>query len=176
MRPKERIPIFIKHINIRKLIVDWFANEKIPCFSMNNAIKEITTKILYLTQYWNDNPDQRFSQVLVNTGVLPNIPGNWYYDEDTTLLIEQGCEPRKVMLWGTRFKKNGELRSKPRWDPIKDLSSSHIEAILNDVKIGKYNLPDKYLSVFRNELVYRAQQCLKRKEITKSIIKNTKSF
>ena len=158
MRPKERIPIFIKYINIRKLIVGWFANEKIPCFSMNKAIKEITTKILYLKQYWDDNPDLRFSQVLVSTGVLPNIAGTWYYDEELAILLNQGCKIREVMLWGRNKDEKGDRLLKTEWILLQDMSDDHIKAILDDVKTKKYKLGDQYLTMFRDELVYRAKK------------------
>ena len=157
MRPKERIPIFIKHVNIRKLIVDWFANEKIPCFSMTKAITEITTKMLYLTQYWNDNSYLRFSQVLVNTGVLPNIAGTWYNDEELDILLKQGCKVRDVMLWGKNYDKDMNKLFETEWILLKDMSDNHIKAILDDVKLKKYKLGEQYITVFRDELVYRAQ-------------------
>ena len=152
MRPKERIPIFIRHVNIRQLITEWFKNMKIPTFSMNKAIKEITTKILYLTQYWQDNPNLRFSEVLVNTGLLPTIPGTWYYEEDHDILIKQGCYPRDITLWGRNFNKEGNRLPKTEWILIKDLSTNHIENILISEFI---HLNDKYKKYFQYELKFR---------------------
>ena len=37
-----------------------------------------------LTAVWKKNPDWRLTQLLVNTGVVPNTPGAWYYTEDDT--------------------------------------------------------------------------------------------
>jgi uncharacterized protein YihD (DUF1040 family) len=37
----------------------------------------------YLREVWEDNPDWRLTQLLVNTGVVPNFPGTWYYYEDS---------------------------------------------------------------------------------------------
>ena len=31
---------------------------------------------------WTKNQDWRLTQVLVNTGIIPNFPGFWYYLED----------------------------------------------------------------------------------------------
>ena len=154
MRPKERIPIFIKHVNIRQLITDWFKNQKLPNLSMSKVIKEITTKILYLTQYWQDNPDLRFSQVLINTGLLPNIPGTWFYETDTEILIKQGCQPRDIILWGKNFDKEGNRLPKTEWILIKDLPTDHIKNIL----ISEFHYLDPPLTqCFENELELRKE-------------------
>ena len=161
MRPKERIPIFIKHVNIEKLITDWFANTKIPSFEIKAAIKRITTSILYLTQYWQDNPDLRFSQILVNTGYLPNIPGTWYYESNNHILIKQGCKPRNVILWGNVFDKEGNRLPKPKWILIRDLTTDHIEAILISEKL---HLNPVLIRYFMDELEYRKKATVQLKK------------
>jgi len=84
--PESIIAIFIREVNIQDLIVRWFANEKILGFSMNKTIKEITDNILKITQYWYDNNNLRFSQVLVIMGYIPLMPGDWYLETDLDIL------------------------------------------------------------------------------------------
>ena len=40
----------------------------------------------FLEETWKANPDWRLTQLLVNTAVIPNFPGHWYYAEDDELL------------------------------------------------------------------------------------------
>lgn len=35
-----------------------------------------------IEKFWLENPDLRFTQVLVNMNIIPNFPGMWYYKED----------------------------------------------------------------------------------------------
>lgn len=157
MRPKERIPIFIQNINIKKLITEWFKDQK--TINITKTTSLITRDIHVIIQYWLDNPNLRFSQVLINMGYIPNIPGMWYYESNNDILVKQGCKPRNVILWGNVFDKKGNRLPKPKWILIKDLTTDHIEAILisnllrlnptlikyftDELELRKTNLPTK---------------------------------
>ena len=38
---------------------------------------------------WLENPDLRFTQVLICTGIIPNFPGMWYYREEEDIIKNQ---------------------------------------------------------------------------------------
>lgn len=35
-----------------------------------------------IEEFWLENPDLRFTQILVNLKIIPNFHGMWYYKED----------------------------------------------------------------------------------------------
>lgn len=85
MRSIERIEKFINTIDIGNLIYHiWKINDQISIDRLNFLYnkKEVLT-------FWKDNPDLRFSQVLINLGLIPNVPGFWYYMEDDVILEKQ---------------------------------------------------------------------------------------
>lgn len=150
MRPANRIPIYINLL--RSKIGEEISLNSIFEFS---KINEIDIKLCFseknlneLETIWKQNPDLRFSQLLVNTGFISNFPGLWYYTEDDKIMLKFGFEPREVLLWGT-FGKNGDQQLK--YKLIKDLDIDHIEAILKNVKV----ISEKYKKAFENELKYR---------------------
>jgi len=148
MRPKERIDVFLGNVDLHKLIVEKWGFEESQYQSVESSRNEIRT-------IWLQDQDLRFSQVLVNNDWLPNKPGFWYYDEETSVLLEQGVEPRNCLLWGT-YGKNPNV-----WDPdlapkyklIKTLSDDHIQAILDTQK----QISDLYRETFEKELKLRKE-------------------
>ena len=59
MRPKERIPIFLELVDLKKLSKRWELNNEIQLLPMG------------LEEEWSKVPDQRFGQFLINSGLLP---------------------------------------------------------------------------------------------------------
>ena len=94
MRPTERIPIVLKLINWYDFFKALGIAEEAEiekwgdyCISKHNEIYD----------YWIAHPDERLTQVLVNSGIIDNIPGMWYYKEETEYLIEeQGVPPEAI--------------------------------------------------------------------------------
>lgn len=84
MRNIERIDKFLEKVtrnNLEKIINDIFK------LNIDNKHLDLIYRELdYVKRIWKDNPDWRFSQVLVNTWLLPNIPGFWYYMEEDEIL------------------------------------------------------------------------------------------
>lgn len=58
---------------------------------------------------------------------------------------------RQHMFWGKNFDKDGNQLPKTQYTPIKDMSSSHILAILTNIK----GISPLYKETFENELKYR---------------------
>lgn len=149
MRPKERIKPFLEKVNWEKMIEYLFPD-------LDEGVKEeflvkIFTNLQGIKTVWNINPDLRITQVLVNTDTIPNLPGFWYYREDEDILINQGYEPREVLLWGNNYDKDMNRLPKTKWILIKDLDTDHIEAILD----GKYTRSSLYIKAFQDELKLR---------------------
>lgn len=153
MRAKERIPIFLKFLfeenNVTILIKEIYKLELEE--SIYRVVSDIYDAKTYIEDCWMNNPDWRFSQVLVNLYHLPNISGFWYYIEEDEILEKLGMEPREYLLWGQNYDKNMNLLPSTIYKPIKDLETDHIQAILD----GEYTKNPKYIKCFEEELKLR---------------------
>jgi len=101
-----------------------------------------------------ENYDQRFGQMLINLGLIEDALPIWV-DEDLKILLDQGCPPRDVVLWGSIYDKNGNQLPSIKYRLVRDMETSHINAILKDIKDKKYALPKAYIEIFENEIEYR---------------------
>jgi len=151
MRPKERINVFLDNMDLPKVLNVYFPN-------VTEEIKKEFAASIYpalgrLQKEWNENPDWRFPQLLVNMGFVPNMPGFWYYMEETQVLLDSGCEARKVVMWGNNFDKDMNRLSETIWKPICELTTDHIHSILN----GGFAKNTDYEKLFKEELTLRAK-------------------
>lgn len=158
MRPKERIHIFLEKMNTTKTLNVYFPDME------EKSIEELSDRVFsslgLIEKTWYENPDWRFSQVLVNLGIIPNIPGFWYYMEDEQVLIEQGVPARECILWGNNYDKDMNRLPKTIWRPIKDMKTDHIQNILD----GKWTGNPLYTKTFKEELLLRQQNDATTKE------------
>jgi hypothetical protein len=100
-----------------------------------------------LENIWLENQDLRFTQLCVNTGIIPNIPGSWYYDEDRDFMENLGFSIREILLWGTR----GINGNQPvTYIQLKNLKTEHIISILETQQLS-----NRIKSYFENELKLR---------------------
>jgi hypothetical protein len=150
MRPKERIDIFLNHVNWEILAEKWGIDVSLFNYILTKENKLRGTVI----RFWKANPDQRFGQMLINLGLVPDDLKIWL-DEESEILLDQGCDPREVMLWGSIYDKEGNLLEKYKYRLIKDLDTDHINNILKDVEEGKYTIPEDYMKCFKGELKIR---------------------
>lgn len=149
MRRPERIPIFLDLISGRFIEIFndiWKLTDRVD-FHPSSDLRSIDK----IKEFWLENPDLRFSQVLVNLGIIPNLPGFWYYIEENEILEQLGIEPREYLLWGQVFDKDMNRLPEPIYRPIKDLETGHIQAILD----GDWCRLDNYKECFENELKLR---------------------
>lgn len=149
MRPIERIIPFLKFVDGKVdnvIYAIWGFNtspvEQIRLYYENEEV---------IKRFWLENPDLRFSQVLINLGIIPNMPGFWYYMEEDEILEQLGIPAREYLLWGQNYDKDMNLLPKTIRKPIKELTTEHIQAILD----GCYTGNKKYLECFKNELKLR---------------------
>jgi hypothetical protein len=135
MRPKERIEFFLNNVDLEQLFIEIW---KIP------YTKDIISKIELgrenIEEFWKDNSDLRFSQVLVNLEIIPNYPGFWYYWDEYEILEQQGYDPAEVNYWGIIFDKDMNPLSEMIFKPIKELDTKHIEAIIHVGSLMPYLL------------------------------------
>ena len=152
MRNPQRIDIFLNKIkegnNLIKMLTD-LCKLNLHESYINN---EILSNLEGIEKLWKENPDWRFTQVLVNSGLLPNYPGFWYYIEDEDIFMELVGEPKDIYFWGVNYTKDMERLPETKWTLIKDLETDHIEAILD----GEYmRSGSKYYKLFKDELKRR---------------------
>jgi hypothetical protein len=148
MRPKERIPIFLKLVDFDKLEERWDTD-------IAGIIRGyICSPKGEVQEYWKENYDQRFGQVLINLQLLPDRMNIWM-DEEDDILADQGVPFREYMLWGRSYDENRNSLPEIERILIKDMSTDHIKAILKDVETHRMNIRSDYLEAFRNEIELR---------------------
>jgi len=152
MRSPRRIPIFLnlvdgKYTDVLTGSFGLFNDE----FEVDLYVDAIYDRIGDIQDYWNENYDERFSQVLVNLGIIPNIPGLWYYKEEPEILLDLGVNPREFLLWGQNYDKDMNRLDRTIWQTIDKLDTDHIEAIID----GGFCKDEVYLDTFKKELELR---------------------
>ena len=86
MRDKNRIEPFLGKVKIRYLVkYIWDLKKHVDATYIKHKYEKYKEEI---KKFWIDNPDLRFSQVLVTLDIIPNIPGSWYYKEEDEILNE----------------------------------------------------------------------------------------
>lgn len=150
MRPIERIDNFLDKVNLRKVI-----NEIWKLDLSDEHIDMIELEKEYLRKKWKENPDWRFSQLLVNVGLISNVPGFWYYTEEWELLENLGYQPRETRYWGANFDAKMKKLNGTKYKLIKDLNTNHIKAIIDGQWIGEKN---PYYTLLTEELKLRENE------------------
>jgi hypothetical protein len=151
MRSIERIDNFLK-------LVDWndllFRRWQIP-FEDN----ELLTKVIAysntptIPEYWNENPDQRIGQVLINLNLIPDKLNIWN-EEEEDILIEQGIAPENCLFWTSIFDKDGNKLLEPLTRLISDMDTDHIVKV---IELYHDKLSPRYKQAFDNVLDYREE-------------------
>lgn len=91
MRDKERIVLFLELVDNIKLLRDIW--RIIPDDEdRRDTIFIIKSHQEQIKEFWLSNPDLRYSQVLITLGIIPNIPGFWYYMEEDEILKQLNKE------------------------------------------------------------------------------------
>ena len=125
MRAKERIPIILDAINIPEFLKDANAFDQ---ETIDNCINDWILSWEEIKKFWLDNPDLRLMQVLINTGLLPNAPGFYYYEEEVDYCLKKGyLQPRQILFWGSYGK---EGKGPYQQILIKNMTTEHLKACL----------------------------------------------
>ena len=84
MRSIERIEPFLEKVDINKLFKDIW---KLPEYSDPDKMESLLAEDYdIILSFWKDNPDLRFSQLLISMNYIPNILGFWYYMKEEEIL------------------------------------------------------------------------------------------
>lgn len=142
MRPKERIPVFLQKVDFDKLQKRW--NVDISQ-GLRGIILKSETK-----DYWLENYDMRFGQMLINLEYMPDTMQIWT-DEEYDILYDQGLPLREVLLWGNNYDKDMNRLPETIWRPICEMKTDHIQAILD----GNWCKNPKYKETFEAEIILR---------------------
>lgn len=105
MRIKERIPILLPILmkNITFFIKDML--KELSVSDITEICKNIVINQKQIEEYWLENYDQRFTQVLVNLGLMNNYHGFWYYTEEDEWLMEKKLvELRDILFLKSKSK------------------------------------------------------------------------
>jgi hypothetical protein len=150
MRVLERIDNFLFKVDWEKLNDRWKLRKLIP-----DLKSVLTTQINpTLVEYWKENYDMRFGQVLINLNIVPDNMKIWG-DEDDNILLDQGLPLEEVFYWGSNYDKDMNLLPKTIYRLIKDLNTDHIENIYKFVFDKGKRLPTDYRIAFNNVLESR---------------------
>ena len=87
-----------------------------------------------------------------------------YMNEDSTIdlveiniqinqeVFDKGFDISHHLLWGINYTKDRKLLSETQYKLCKDLETSHIEKILEEVNDNMYKIPDIYIKTFNKIL------------------------
>lgn len=147
MRNIKRIGRFLELVNNENLLTNIW---KLPLKDndLRAVLSLITIKSKEIKDYWLENPNLRYSQVLIGMGIVPNYPGFWYYLEEDDILDQQLIDPAIYLLWGVNFDKDMNQLPETDYRFICYLETDHIQAILD----GNWTRHPTYLKAFNNEL------------------------
>lgn len=148
MRNEKRIPIVLKAFEKKDTLKKFLK----PHVTNNFVIETILSHLDNLIKgYWLKNPDQRFGQLLINQGYIANS-SLWFREEVDWLIDNKIVKARNILFWGKVYDKNMNMLPKTEWVLIKDMTKSHIKAILRDIKSGKMSCRLDYMILFKKEL------------------------
>lgn len=147
MRNIKRIDRFLELVDNENLLTNIW---KLPLkdADLRAVLSLISVKGREIKEFWYNNPDLRYSQVLIGLGIVPNYPGFWFGYEEDEILEDQGIKGHPLLLWGVNFDKDMNQLPETDYRFICDLETDHIQAILD----GKWTKHPKYLEAFNNEL------------------------
>lgn len=151
MRNPKRIPIILDLIqgNYKQFLDDMHVDVD----DLDSLISLYNAKRIDIEEYWIANPDLRLTQVLVNMEIIHNIPGEWYYKEETNYVVEKGfCNFEDVHFWGVRLDKHGNQLPETLYKPIRELDTNHIRAIVKMFEGQHDRLNNKYMDYFRSRI------------------------
>ena len=153
MRNKHRIPICLKLLFQNKILHHFLSTKvtkKVELLSILHQNWELIEK------KWNNNPDQRFGQLLSNVNLVDKEIEDhiWNIEEDDWLIQNGYCNIEDIKFWGINYYKNGKQRKSTKYKLLKDLDNDHIQNIIKFFE--KYNaldqLPKDYLKYFNKRI------------------------
>jgi len=131
MRTIERISLFMEKIDFKKYLSNEF-NKILSDEKQLEILKNFNDNKEKILNFWLENQDLRFSQILIKLNIISNYSGFWYYKEEYEILLEQNNLARDILFWGT-YGKDGKQPLKHIL--IKDMNLEHLKNVLKMKKI-----------------------------------------
>jgi len=145
MRPVERINKFYLHHIFDKLHDDGKLK--------TSEFVELCQRYEEFRRYWEDNPDQRMFQALINLNICEDSLNRWVL-EDTDILIEYNIYLGDILKWRSYYNVDMEPLKEPIDRYIKDMETSHINNVFN-YTFKRGGLSREYRYAFLQELERR---------------------
>lgn len=130
MRQKRRLYKLWRFFKKTENIYNYF--KKVSLLNNEDALafsKIFLEEYSSLRTYHFENIDLRFTQVIQNK--VAYFPGFHYYKEDEEILMQLGCKPEDVIMWGINYTEDMVKLKKTKWKFLSELKLDHIKAIVN---------------------------------------------
>jgi hypothetical protein len=153
MKHKKRILTFFKLVDWEKLDKRWSVSGR-RCINNDISLgQHVMNYYDIIVKYWEENPEQRIGQVLINLGLINDSLFIWL-DTEEDILESFGIPLSEFLLWGNAYDKNMNRLPEINWIRIKDMNTDHIKSVLN----GEWTKHPKYIKAFTDELNLRKKQ------------------
>lgn len=148
MRNPKRIPILLDIYSRESVKESYLKN--VVGLAQKSDIKKYLTKWTQkeeagvIEQTWQENPNFRTSEILIESKVVPSFSGDWKYMEDEKFLKDYGiADERMTTVWNL---KDGDLEE--RGVPIKNISDRDLAQL-------KESTGDDFPAFLEKEIEYR---------------------
>ena len=100
MRNKKRIPVVMRIFKYNSIAFYNFLaiGDDLIAIKYRSRFIDAFEDIFY---EWMEEPDQRFGQLLINMGVIPDLLGVWDIEESDWLVKNKYVQPEDIYTWGT---------------------------------------------------------------------------
>lgn len=144
MRRIERIPIIINFFKTNKIkILRDFIGQK--------EVAPIVENWDEIEKEWNNHPDYRMGQLLINMGLIS--AGKTWLEEEVDWLTEYNYfKFEELHFWGRNYDKDMNQLPRTEFIPLKDLTTDHIKAIIKFIKEQGQQLSSEYLEYFKKRI------------------------
>jgi len=150
MRNKHRIPLFLRRLDLEKLF--YSCNIESPA----NRLELIKSHVYAqdFISYWQDSPDLRFGQLMVNDG-FSEFESVYHTEEDEILRL-CGLSLPESLIWGSNYFEDGSRRKETLYRFVDELDDKHLATLVDDINGGgKFVYQKIYAQAFSEELLRR---------------------
>lgn len=142
MRNKERIEKIMNFFEGNKEALSKFTNIE----NVDYLIKHWPA----IEQEWEENPDYRMGQLLINMELIPD--GKAWFEEENDWLIEEGYFKFEELHWWGQSYDRDMNRIPTRMVLLSELTTDHIRGIIKYFKNSERNLNERYLEYFNKRI------------------------
>jgi len=136
MRSQHRIEPFLKKVDIDKLIsiIDNDQENKLTINEANELSNSVKDYLSKNTEFWKNNYDLRFGQLLFNAGF--NYFDSIYTLEEPEILMMCGYDDVESYGWVSLLNSEGELLEKPVFRFFNELDTDHLKKMMEEADKG----------------------------------------